>query len=755
MISLRGWAQVAGLVAAWAALSGCGGTSNKAPTQEVSGTSGTSGAAGADSADTAGGRASGEAGASEETVGGAAGAAGAAGAGCHCDDGIACTADACVDGQCQHQALHFECDPGHFCSLTDGCSQGAACAKAEDCVRFDSCVTATCDAASARCVYTFLDSDHDGRAPQSCGGNDCNDADADIYAEHGEVCDGKDNDCDGELDPLDGSGCAEGMVCLARACQCPSPSIGCAGPQGQVCIDPRSDHEHCGSCGNACADTEECVDNACKCSFGNNVCGNFCVDLQTNPQNCGKCGAYCGSAACVAGECTCPADTLDCGTGSVPACTATATDEQNCGGCGERCLDAGLCSDGACDTSVEWLKIYRAQVTPYYGQGVGKIEADAGGNLYVAATADVGAYTLYPNGQATLWNGPGVIAKFAADGSVLWAVDSSTGIYDLAVLGSDVWASVYEIVNDSITIAGKKFSRKPNYQAFTAVVKLNAATGELVDSFQLDYATGSGGSEPMLAHDASHVWLAQSHNVMTERAGAPWTPPKPGYNTFVYPLGAAEPVWFHGILLGFTVDATGKPVLSLAEMANETVNFGGADIPMGSSNGGVALRLTNQLAHDVSFANYSVGNLLPNAAGFVGHGGSGTPILQKVDDTGTNVTVLVQPSSAFSPGGGLATPGHFALFGYTNGSELDGRAMPFGANAFVTFSDTTFALERAMAFWPNRAGGGHGGVLSLAMVDGGKSAVLLVRLQNGLTIHGQEYDLGSGNDALALIKVKL
>lgn len=44
------------------------------------------------------------------------------------------------------------------------------------------------------------DLDADGEDADECGGGDCDDADAAIYAGATEVCDGADNDCDGEVD---------------------------------------------------------------------------------------------------------------------------------------------------------------------------------------------------------------------------------------------------------------------------------------------------------------------------------------------------------------------------------------------------------------------------------------------------------------------------------------------------------------------------------------------------------------------------
>ncbi|MEL6348795.1 MAG: putative metal-binding motif-containing protein, partial [Myxococcota bacterium] len=56
------------------------------------------------------------------------------------------------------------------------------------------------------CAVEDLDADDDGFTSIVCGGNDCEDADATINRIADEVCDGRDNDCDGQIDlePVDG-----------------------------------------------------------------------------------------------------------------------------------------------------------------------------------------------------------------------------------------------------------------------------------------------------------------------------------------------------------------------------------------------------------------------------------------------------------------------------------------------------------------------------------------------------------------------
>jgi hypothetical protein len=233
---------------------------------------------------------------------------------------------------------------GHACGLglacTNGaCATGKACASDGDCADGNPCHINHCDARTATCTVKLLDKDGDGHAPIICGGDDCDDSDPTVYPGAPEICDGKDNDCNGKID--DGATCANPLfACQAGACSCRADAL--CGPD---CVDKNTDARHCGSCGNACGANLACVNGACGCT--KKMCSGMCVDPLSDVANCGGCGMACGANfACVNGACSCATQTCS------GLCIDPLSDVSNCGGCGMACSTVNVnglkCTAGQC-----------------------------------------------------------------------------------------------------------------------------------------------------------------------------------------------------------------------------------------------------------------------------------------------------------------------------------------------------------------------------------------------------------------------
>ncbi len=213
-----------------------------------------------------------------------------------CDDGFDCTEDVCYpnrlllpDGSVEDgfACLHFEhddeCALGSFCLERLGCVESRACSDDEECEDDDGCtVDERCDESSRTCRYSLLDGDQDGEPPPICGGRDCDDDDSFSHPAQLEVCNYRDDNCNGEVD--------EG-------------------------IDLASDPLNCGYCGRTC-DSGECEAGECTACglLGQSCClddicwSGACTDGQCEDRTCGKPAAIPSTPPCNEAAAVCAKD---------------------------------------------------------------------------------------------------------------------------------------------------------------------------------------------------------------------------------------------------------------------------------------------------------------------------------------------------------------------------------------------------------------------------------------------------------------
>ena len=112
----------------------------------------------------------------------------------------------------------------------------------------DTCQGTSCMPPSNGCT----DNDFDGYGPGCPAGDDCDDSDPDVNPARQEVCDGKDNNCDNQVDNVSGAGgaCTSGQ----GACEA-SGTLSCDAASGQLVCDATP--------GTGAAETCDGVDNDC------------------------------------------------------------------------------------------------------------------------------------------------------------------------------------------------------------------------------------------------------------------------------------------------------------------------------------------------------------------------------------------------------------------------------------------------------------------------------------------------------------
>ena len=95
-------------------------------------------------------------------------------------------------------ASDSDCSDGLFCTGVEQCAPAMAGADARGCLSGPAPCTTACDEMADRCATCTTDLDGDGHADAACGGDDCDDADPNRYPGNVEVCDlnHHDEDCD-------------------------------------------------------------------------------------------------------------------------------------------------------------------------------------------------------------------------------------------------------------------------------------------------------------------------------------------------------------------------------------------------------------------------------------------------------------------------------------------------------------------------------------------------------------------------------
>jgi hypothetical protein len=276
-----------------------------------------------------------------------------------------CTRDCTASGTCP---TGFECvavqpaDGGFLAPPPDGGTADAGLGASDGGV-VRQCLPVT------RLCPGCIDHDGDGYGiGADCLGPDCDDHDPNIHPGATEICDGRDNNCDGQID--------EGFDLMndvnnCGACSRPGDPHGCATDGSQlccagVCRNLRTDDANCGGCGVASTGK-----NICQTAIGEHCCDGNCHNTLNDPANCGGCrgvprACMAGTEACCNGVCTtllnndlaCGSCTLNCSTSPNGKCCGTACYDKlnDVGHCGDACVacmggDPACCSGSCADRS--------------------------------------------------------------------------------------------------------------------------------------------------------------------------------------------------------------------------------------------------------------------------------------------------------------------------------------------------------------------------------------------------------------------
>jgi hypothetical protein len=257
----------------------------------------------------------------------------------------------CVEGTCLYDADASACAAGERCHPELGCVTGMGCVPLDELCNGadDDCDTMIdegfdldtsvehCGACNARCSSA--------NGMPTCMGGMCFVSCSAGYADcNSTASDG----CEASLSSASSCGSCMNACADSEVCDLDGPTMGCAIDCGSAtncsgrCADLATDFANCGACDYACspANADQCLDRTCRCgamtpcSPGLNCCGGRCVTLDTTI-DCGSCGNVCPTGSdCCGGRC------ID-----------VTSDRANCGACGVLCSipnGTGGCVSGSC-----------------------------------------------------------------------------------------------------------------------------------------------------------------------------------------------------------------------------------------------------------------------------------------------------------------------------------------------------------------------------------------------------------------------